>query len=60
MNRKFSDPHRYPQYQCPAPRCQGKAAPVFGMVCTRHQDAPKKLVKEWRIARARRLKLVRQ
>lgn len=36
---------------CPVPKCQNRAAPVYGMVCQKHKDTPKKLVQEYRKAR---------
>ena len=39
---------------CPVPRCQNRAAPVFGMVCSKHKDLPKAQIKKFR--EARRLK----
>lgn len=47
--RKPSDPKRY---LCPVPKCTGKAAPVFGMVCAKHKDLPKGKIKEYRKALA--------
>jgi hypothetical protein len=39
---------------CPAPRCKGRAAPVFGMLCAKHKGTPKKTVAIWRAARRAR------
>lgn len=39
---------------CPSPRCRKPAAPVFGMLCSNHKDAPKRTVKQWRDARRAR------
>jgi hypothetical protein len=39
-----------PQY-CPVPGCKDKAAPIFGMVCSKHKDVPKALIKKYREAR---------
>lgn len=36
---------------CPAPGCRARAAPVFGMLCTKHKGASKRTVKQWRDAR---------
>lgn len=36
---------------CPIPKCANRAAPVFGMVCSKHKDVPKALVKKYREAR---------
>ena len=36
---------------CPVPGCKNPAAPVFGMVCTKHKDIPKAKIKEYREAR---------
>ena len=36
---------------CPVPGCKNPAAPVFGMVCSKHKDVPKKKIKEYREAR---------
>jgi hypothetical protein len=33
---------------CPVPGCTNRAAPVFGMVCSKHQDLPKALIKKYR------------
>jgi hypothetical protein len=34
--------------QCPVPYCRNVAAPVFGMVCSKHKDLPKSQVKRYR------------
>lgn len=39
---------------CPAPRCTNRAAPVFGMVCSKHKDLPKATIKKYREARRKR------
>ena len=39
-----------PQY-CPVPYCRNLAAPALGMVCSRHRDVPKTLIKKYREAR---------
>jgi hypothetical protein len=36
---------------CPVPGCQNRAAPVFGMVCSKHKDLPKAKIKAYREAR---------
>jgi hypothetical protein len=36
---------------CPVPGCQNRAAPVFGMVCSKHKDLPKAEIKKYREAR---------
>ena len=36
---------------CPVPGCKNPAAPVFGMVCSKHKDIPKAKIKEYREAR---------
>jgi|SRR3990167_8549129 len=40
-----------PVQLCPAPGCTGRAAPIFGMVCTRHKSVPKAIVAKWREVR---------
>jgi hypothetical protein len=42
---------RRPKQFCPVPGCTGVAAPVFGMVCTKHKDMPKAKIKEFRAQR---------
>jgi hypothetical protein len=42
---------RRPKQLCPMPGCTGLAAPVFGMVCSKHKDAPKALIKKYRAQR---------
>jgi hypothetical protein len=42
--------HRPKQF-CPVPNCSGVAAPVFGMVCSKHKDLPKAKIKEFRAQR---------
>jgi hypothetical protein len=45
-----------PQF-CPVPGCKNKAAPIFGMVCAKHKDVAKSLIKKYREARkAKKLK----
>jgi len=36
---------------CPVPGCPNRAAPVFGMVCSKHKDLPKASIKKYREAR---------
>lgn len=36
---------------CPVPKCKNRAAPVFGMVCSKHSDVPKAKIKAFREAR---------
>src|SRR3954471_3378665 len=36
---------------CPVPGCTNRAAPVFGMVCSKHKDLPKAEIKKYREAR---------
>ena len=33
---------------CPVPGCSNRAAPVFGMVCSKHKDLPKAKIKKYR------------
>ena len=33
---------------CPVPGCNNRAAPVFGMVCSKHKDLPKADIKKYR------------
>jgi hypothetical protein len=33
---------------CPVPGCANRAAPVFGMVCSKHKDLPKAEIKKYR------------
>jgi mRNA degradation ribonuclease J1/J2 len=42
---------RRPKQFCPVPGCTGVAAPVFGMVCTKHKDLPKTKIAEYRAQR---------
>jgi hypothetical protein len=37
-----------PIQMCPVPGCTNRAAPVFGMVCSKHKDVPKALIKKYR------------
>ena len=36
---------------CPVPGCTNRAAPVFGMVCSKHKDLPKAEIRKFREAR---------
>ena len=36
---------------CPVPGCTNRAAPVFGMVCSKHKDLPKLEIRKYREAR---------
>lgn len=36
---------------CPVPGCTNRAAPVFGMVCSKHKDLPKGEIRKFREAR---------
>jgi hypothetical protein len=36
---------------CPVPGCANRAAPVFGMVCSKHKDLPKLEIRKYREAR---------
>jgi hypothetical protein len=42
---------RRPKQLCPVPGCTNPAAPVFGMVCSKHKDVPKATIKKYREAR---------
>ena len=33
---------------CPVPGCTNRAAPVFGMVCSKHKDLPKTEIRKFR------------
>jgi hypothetical protein len=45
---------------CPVPGCTNRAAPVFGMVCSKHKDLPKLQIRKYREARrAKRDKVVK-
>ena len=46
-----------PKQLCPVPGCKNPAAPVFGMVCSKHKDLPKAKINAYREARrAKKLK----
>ena len=40
-----------PPQLCPVPGCKNRAAPIFGMVCSKHKDLPKAKIKQHREAR---------
>jgi hypothetical protein len=40
-----------PPQLCPVPGCKNRAAPIFGMVCSKHKDLPKAKIKQYREAR---------
>ena len=40
-----------PPQLCPVPGCKNRAAPIFGMVCSKHKDVPKAKVRAYREAR---------
>jgi hypothetical protein len=48
---KLRSAGRRPKQLCPVPGCKNPAAPVFGMVCAKHQDIPKTKIKQYREAR---------
>jgi hypothetical protein len=39
---------RAPIQLCPVPGCKSPAAPIFGMVCSKHKDLPKATIKKYR------------
>jgi hypothetical protein len=41
---------------CPVPGCRERAAPVYGMVCAKHKDTPKKVIAKYREARRQKAK----
>lgn len=43
-----------PLQLCPVPRCRNAAAPVYGMVCAKHKDVPKRQIAKYREARRAR------
>ena len=45
---KMGKAARRPKQLCPVPGCKNPAAPVFGMVCAKHKDVPKALIKKYR------------
>jgi hypothetical protein len=51
-------PRKKPPVQfCPVPGCKTPAAPVFGMVCSKHKDVAKSKIKKYREERkAKKLK----
>ncbi len=40
-----------PKQFCPVPGCKNVAAPVFGMVCSKHKDVAKSKIRQYREAR---------
>jgi hypothetical protein len=42
---------KMPIQLCPVPGCKNKAAPIFGMVCSKHKDVAKSKIKKYREAR---------
>jgi hypothetical protein len=40
-----------PRQLCPVPGCKNPAAPVFGMVCSKHKDVAKGQIRKYREAR---------
>ena len=40
-----------PLQLCPVPYCRNAAAPVFGMVCSKHRDVAKTKIRKYREAR---------
>lgn len=42
---------KLPIQYCPVPGCGEKAAPALNMLCSKHRDTPKRLVKKYRDAR---------
>jgi hypothetical protein len=40
-----------PRQLCPVPGCKNPAAPIFGMVCSKHKDVAKSKIKKYREAR---------
>jgi hypothetical protein len=43
-----SERRKGPIQLCPVPGCKNRAAPVFGMVCSKHKDLPKAKIKKYR------------
>jgi hypothetical protein len=41
---------------CPVPGCKERAAPVFGMVCSKHKGLAKKVIAKYRAARKAKAK----
>lgn len=39
---------------CPVPKCTGRAAPLYGMVCSKHKDVPKTKIAKYREARRKK------
>lgn len=42
---------KMPVQLCPVPGCKDNAAPIFGMLCTKHKNTTAKLVHKYREAR---------
>jgi hypothetical protein len=40
-----------PKQLCPVPGCANVAAPVFGMVCSKHKDVAKTVIRKYRAQR---------
>jgi hypothetical protein len=40
-----------PLQLCPVPYCRNPAAPIFGMVCSKHKDIAKSKIRKYREAR---------
>jgi hypothetical protein len=40
-----------PIQMCPVPGCKNRAAPIFGMVCSKHKGVPKAQIRKYREAR---------
>lgn len=43
-----SSGRRRPKQFCPVPGCKNPAAPIFGMVCSKHRDVPRATINEYR------------
>jgi hypothetical protein len=43
-----------PPQLCPVPKCPNRAAPAFGMLCSKHKDTSKRDVARYRAARRAR------
>jgi hypothetical protein len=42
---------KMPVQLCPVPYCRNPAAPIFGMVCSKHKDVAKSTIRKYREAR---------
>jgi hypothetical protein len=51
VNGRRKPRKKAPPQLCPVPGCKNRAAPIFGMVCSEHQDVPKAKIKQYREAR---------